>query len=276
MNISKIQKSIDLWNLSDLTQVQVNDYKEIYKTKSKIYGDVILKVSSNKEELQSEYNALISMSGKYCCKVYDYNKKYGLLLLEKIIPGNRLREENDVLTRIHHFLNLFMNIHKAEISNVFNITYLDWLKNAYDFCINSNINISLTLNIKIAYAICLELYNKYEDRVLLHGDLHHDNILINSIGEYCIIDPKGVVGPKIFDLPRFILNEMDTSSYDICINHIDFVIQTISKKLNYSKTDITKLLFMEVILANVWNLEDNGNIDNQQIKIVDELIKRIN
>jgi streptomycin 6-kinase len=95
---------------------------------------------------------------------------------------------------------------------------------------------------------------------------------MNRQGVYCIIDPKGVVGPKIFDLPRFILNEMNMVSYDNCEVHIRYVIQTISKELNYSSIDIKKLLFMEDMLANVWNLEDDENIDEKQILIVHSLI----
>ena len=43
----------------------------------------------------------------------------------------------------------------------------------------------------------------------MHGDLHHDNILLRKDGSYAMIDPKGVAGPEILDLPRYIMNEID-------------------------------------------------------------------
>lgn len=276
MNINSEIKAIDLWGLSNLKQMYVNHYKIVYSGKSKIYGDIILKVNSNKEELLSEYNTLVAMAGKYCCKVYDYNNEYGLLLLENIIPGQRLREEQDALTRINEFIIVFKNIHKTDVTIFFDKSYLDWLRDASEFCLNFNINSSLTLDVKRAFNIGTKLFKKYKDRVLLHGDLHHDNILKNNFGEYSIIDPKGVIGPKIFDLPRFILNEMDYTSFDKCINHTMFVIETIGSNLDYSIIDITKLLYMEVILANVWNLEDNISINKEQIIIARELLNKIN
>ena len=53
----------------------------------------------------------------------------------------------------------------------------------------------------------LHINENYPRRLLLHGDLHHENILKNGAGEYKVIDPKGVVGNSVFDLSRFILDE---------------------------------------------------------------------
>ena len=52
-----------------------------------------------------------------------------------------------------------------------------------------------------------DICQKYSRNVLLHGDLHHENILKNENGGYTVIDPKGVVGDPVFDLSRFILDE---------------------------------------------------------------------
>ena len=52
-----------------------------------------------------------------------------------------------------------------------------------------------------------DICKKYSRNLLLHGDLHHENILKNENGGYTVIDPKGVIGDPVFDLSRFILDE---------------------------------------------------------------------
>jgi len=43
--------------------------------------------------------------------------------------------------------------------------------------------------------------------VLLHGDLHHDNISQNS-DNWAVIDPKGVIGDPAYEVGAFIRNPM--------------------------------------------------------------------
>lgn len=86
-----------------------------------------------------------------------------------------------------------------------------------------------------------------------------------------MIDPKGVVGPEIFDLPRFIMNELDSKLNHSGKVHIEQVIYALSKSLHYPSADIGKLFFMEVILANVWCVEDEEEIALCDIDIAMEV-----
>lgn len=44
-----------------------------------------------------------------------------------------------------------------------------------------------------------------ERPVLLHGDLHHGNILCHH-GDWVIIDPKGIIGDRHFETVQYLLN----------------------------------------------------------------------
>jgi len=44
-----------------------------------------------------------------------------------------------------------------------------------------------------------------EGQVMLHGDLHHDNILLNG-GSWIAIDPKGITNELAFEATAFIIN----------------------------------------------------------------------
>lgn len=56
-----------------------------------------------------------------------------------------------------------------------------------------------------------ELISSQKEVYLLHGDLHHGNIL-QSYSGWKLIDPKGVVGETEYELIPFLMNQLQTDS----------------------------------------------------------------
>ena len=83
---------------------------------------------------------------------------------------------------------------------------------------------------------------------LLHGDLHHDNILQNG-DEFIAIDPKGVIGSPSYEVCKFIINPEDDIPF-------------ITKYFGFNQQDVFDWYFVHLILAHIWNLEDNIESDN--------------
>ena len=285
MTISdKLHLAAQKWNLLNISPIYKQEKRAVYQATASAWGNIILKINADTETLLSEFRALQSMHSTNCCKVYDFDEAYGMLVEELISPGTVLREEKNLAKRIKHFCTVFHNIHTTPISvaDTGHKTYLNWLENADRFCQQHAADtkytavLELKKNMYEAYQIGKELFEKYPDRLLLHGDLHHDNILQNANGEYCIIDPKGIIGPEIFDIPRFILNELYDFDYDKAaeaISHIEMTIQLISDTTGYPIKDITRLFFMETMLANAWCLEDGVPLEALHIKVATELLR---
>lgn len=282
--------------LKNLTPIYETPNKMVYTAVSSEFGPVILKTDTNLEQLRLEYEMMVKLRGKYCCKVYALNEEKGHLIEERILPGNKLREETSLEKRIEAFTQVFCSIHtpadgiaflksqKTEAEGCADEkeenawpTYLDWLDRICDFCEESSASDEENGKaIKVwnarahhAQAIGAKLFEKYQDRVLLHGDLHHDNMLKRADGSYAMIDPKGVVGPAIFDTPRFILNELDTEYEEDDLAHIQKVIEMLSQKLDYPVEDLQKLFYMETVLANIWCIEDGENINEKQMEVAE-------
>lgn len=267
-----------------------NEYKSIFTGESKEFGPVIIKNDTNSSQLKSEYHMLAKLNGNHSCKVYAFDKDKGQLLEERILPGTKLREEMSLEKRLEAFAQVFSAIHIAvveekDVSTSENKllrrkteTYIDWLEKACDFCEehfqeeNTKIESNLwRMRAKEAREIAQALFEKYTDRVLLHGDLHHDNLLLRADGGYVFVDPKGIVGPEIFDLPRFILNELDTEYAESDVEHIHKVINTLCEKLDYPKEDVRKLFYMETVLANIWNIEDGLLVNERYMQVAEEI-----
>ena len=60
-------------------------------------------------------------------------------------------------------------------------------------------------SVEYATAIAEDLLGT-PDPVVLHGDLHHGNILENAAGGWTVIDPKGLIGDRAYDVGTWMLN----------------------------------------------------------------------
>lgn len=88
-----------------------------------------------------------------------------------------------------------------------------------------------------------EIFNLYRTRKVLHGDLHHENILLdNDIWKF--IDPHGVIGFPINEICAFV-NDIE-EDIPFIANYFDFAIE-----------DIKKCYLMHTVIAATWAAEDN-------------------
>lgn len=66
--------------------------------------------------------------------------------------------------------------------------------------------------LEVAAKVAAELLGSPEDEVVLHGDIHHANILDFGPRGWLAIDPKGLVGERYFDYTNLFCNpDFDTA-----------------------------------------------------------------
>ena len=147
-------------------------------------------------------------------------------------------------------------------------TYSGWVERITIFMATQKEHSELYNYMKKAYSVNQSMCRKYSKIMLLHGDFHHDNILLSADGSYKIIDPKGVVGDPIFDIPRFILNEYNdkrTPEENFC--HTTNTIQLISAGTGLPVEDIQNAFFTEAAMANCWCVESGEKPDMDEVKM---------
>ena len=269
--MKNLNLAIARWALTDIKTVYEHSTKAVYTAASALYGPVILKIDLNHAQLASEYRMLSAMQGTHCCQVYDFDEEQGLLLEERILPGNVLRELSNLEERIEAFCQVFATLHPSDglgsTPSSHHPTYLDWLTRIRTFSETHPIDGRLREMTGQAYDFCAYLFEKYPEHVLLHGDLHHDNMLLRTDGSYAMIDPKGVIGPAILDLPRFLLNELFPNMPAEPISHMEKAIRLISEKCGYPAEDVQKAFFMETVLANMWSVQDDDPADWKELEV---------
>ncbi|BCN31091.1 aminoglycoside phosphotransferase family protein [Anaeromicropila herbilytica] len=270
---SEIEKYITLWQLSNLELIDDQKNSCVIKCESRNYGKAILKKRSTTKEIKEEYNTLVEYNGKCFCKAYEADVAHGVLLEEQILPGNVLREVASLDKRLSIFCGLQKELHILPSKPEQYRTYLDWVTRITRYMEQRSDYKELTLHMQKAEVICNELFRLYPLKMLLHGDLHHDNILLNSTGGYTIIDPKGILGDPIFDLPRFIVNELENDMNDKLFEKIMYIIHYFSEQLQLPVHRIKECFYVELAMSECWNVEDGDPVNINKVEFAKRILE---
>ncbi len=247
------------WELDILHFIDYYSVNCIFVCQSKRFGEAILKIGNPSNGVSTEVNALKEYNGFRFCRVFDADVENGIILEEYIKPGSRLREVQSLEDRLCIFSELYNGLHIPPQQPEIYPRYFEWVSGITEYMRQREDYKELYRYMKKAKDICSELCAMYPPKMLLHGDLHHDNILLGKEGRYRLIDPKGVIGDPIFDIPRFILNEFDDDdnniSYDDYSKRVEKIAAYLGDSLAVSPKTIKKCLFVETAMANCWCVE---------------------
>jgi streptomycin 6-kinase len=151
--------------------------------------------------------SLIQFQGENFCKLYEYSLEDKVYMMERIVPADTLYESACREERIKIAGAIFKVLHKPDLPASTFPTYTEWFEAGKEGTKNRKDCEELRQYLESAESMLKDICRKYSRNFLLHGDLHHENILKNENGSYTVIDPKGVAGDPVFDLSRFILDE---------------------------------------------------------------------
>jgi streptomycin 6-kinase len=90
--------------------------------------------------------------------------------------------------------------------------------------------------------------------VLLHGDLHHANILSGTRAPWLAIDPKGVVGDPGAEVGPFLRNPRPISARALS-RRLDIL----ADELAYDRPRLRDWGIAHAVLSACWSLEDHGS-----------------
>jgi len=93
---------------------------------------------------------------------------------------------------------------------------------------------------------------------LLHGDLHHHNVLLDSERGWLAIDPKGVVGELAYELGAALRNPCERPELFTEPSTIEKRVDWFAKALLLDADRVLGWAFAQAVLAALWELEDDG------------------
>ena len=213
---------------------------------------VILKLGLDIDGFKREASALMAFEGSGVVQVFSENT--GLLLLECAGPGVSLKsyfpEKDDEAINIT--ANVIKRLHQVPIPSPHQFPHVkDWLA-----VLDSDLKIPAQ-TLQKARELRDQLLKTAASDVLLHGDLHHDNILQNG-NDWVVIDPKGVIGEPAYEVAAFIRNPIpELLTHDNAPNIIHNRITRLAGLIELPSQRILDWCFVQAVLSWTWSLEDN-------------------
>ena len=170
----------------------------------------VLKVSRHIADTRYEIAALRLWDSDGAVRLLAAMPEHGALLIERLMPGTELTEiaavDDDSATGIA--AQMLAKLWRPA-PTVHDLCPLDRWCAAYDRnreALSAGVDgfpVELFLR---ADALRGDLLSSTATQTVLHGDLHHHNILRAARAEWLAIDPKGLVGDPCFDVCQFFRN----------------------------------------------------------------------
>ncbi len=168
----------------------------------------VLKVGVPCEERWTEADMLRLAGGDAAVRLYESDDELGALLLESIEPGHDLAsrgEAGDERATEIAAMTMKRCFRTPSPGHRFP-SLLRWARAFDDYAVRFGDTGSLPLaDVDRARALFIELSDP-RDEVVLHGDLHHFNILESEDRGWLMIDPKGVVGDRGYEVAPWLYN----------------------------------------------------------------------
>ena len=200
--------------------------------------------------------ALELYRGQAVCRLLRVDQIRGAVLLERIVPDTPLRKAVSDVEQLRIGSQLVRNLPFPVDPSTPLPRYPDLMDHAFDTVRNRFKASKLFLN-SIGAALEMASEVPVDGNCLLHGDLHHDNILLGSHGEWRVIDPQGVIGSPIMECGRFIQNHALDSNNRLDLEKAHSTVDHVATAINQPARQVWIALFILHVLSFCWGFEMN-------------------
>ncbi len=237
---------------------------------------MVLKLGVATAELNQEINALTAYQGRGTPLLLASDAAQGALLMECVAPGTTLKgyfpqHETATLTKL---ANVITRLHQTTVAPDGSFPTLEQWHHSLRIAKPSEV-ISATL-LEKAQLLSKQLIASQTERVLLHADLHHDNLLCGPEDVWFAIDPKGVIGEPAYEVGAFLRNPIPQLLQQPDVSAIVRQrISALSSMLKLDKERVTHWSFVQAVLAACWSLEENQLVHADYFVRYAKLIERL-
>jgi streptomycin 6-kinase len=262
-----VNSCIEQWKLSALEPSSKLYYNFICFADSAEYGPVVLKIGVPHEDFYIQLDSIARFNENYFCRLCAADKERGAVLLERIIPGNDLTTIPLLEDRTQIAAELIKHVPVKTADKSPFPTYAGWLEIAVQKVKKARpYQIDLLALTDQAAALFYTLPSNDSDERLLHGDLHHFNILFDAQhNAWKAIDPHGVIGYFGLEAGRFIVNQMEMEkNEEEARNALITVSKILGGSLKLPTRTIMTCAFVDTVLSTCWTTEESSP-DEQNI-----------
>lgn len=223
---------------------------------------VVLKAGVPNRELTTEIEALRLYNAHRSVRLLDADANQGILLLEHLQPGTPLSQLDDDEAATSIAADIMQHLWCPVPSEHPFPTVHRWAGGLQRLRAHFDGGTGPLPSKLVAKAESLftELISSMTENILLHGDLHHDNILTAQRHPWLAIDPKGLVGEPAYDVGAFLRNpgfrlQQATHPERLLARRVELL----AEKLGLERERLIGWGIAQAVLSAWWSIEDHGH-----------------
>ncbi|HEX6384095.1 MAG TPA: aminoglycoside phosphotransferase family protein [Anaerolineae bacterium] len=230
--------------------------------------EMVMKLGVPNPELLREMAALQLCDGRGMVRLLQADAEQGILLLERLRPGTPLArlEDDEAATAIaagvmQQLWRPLPAEHPFPPVSAW-AAGLGRLRAQFD---GGTGPFPASL-VELAEKLFAELLASSTEPVLLHGDLHHDNILSAQRQLWLALDPKGVTGEPAYEVGALLRNPMPEflnrpNPGRAMARRVDLLAEI----LGFARSRIIGWGIAQAVLSAWWTFEDHGHIGDEAL-----------
>jgi streptomycin 6-kinase len=225
--------------------------------------------------LADEATALECFAGRGAIAVLARDDARGALLLEEARPGNQLRDlvphRDEQATAI--LIGVVERLHRPAPAGValpeLSRRRESFARHLHRFPGDDPLPRNL---VERAGRLFDELCATATERVVLHGDLHHDNVLAAEREPWLAIDPHGVVGDPGYEIGALLYNPDPAGTDDTVLDLVDARMEQLADGLAMPLDRVVAWGFVQAVLSEVWSFEGHDGRTTRPLRLAQRLL----
>jgi streptomycin 6-kinase len=241
--------------------------------------DVVLKLGvPGEQHLAREAAVLGRWDGRGAVRLVGHEPGHGALLLERARPGTPVAdlvgEHDEEATRA--VMQVARSLHAAGPDGL-------GLPDVVTEAASMQAHVALhgrhdplpAGTVDQARELLLDLTRTRTSTVLLHGDLHHDNVLRGARQPWLAIDPHGVVGDPGYDVGSWMYNPDPDLRDERLQALVPRRIDQLADGLGMDRQRVAAWSFVKAVLSCVWSAQDGGRPGSRALDVAHVLSTRM-
>jgi streptomycin 6-kinase len=255
---SRVEERISAWRISVERLVETESSVLVFGQRDD--QGVVLKVVRNRGDEWRSGEILDAFEGVGVVRVYDHVE--GAMLLERLRPANSLvslalnggdDRATDILADVIGKMSPRRPVSTAPAVQ-------EWAKGFERYAAGGQAQIPNRLLVE-AQRVYSELCGSQARPRLLHGDLHHYNVLFDSERGWLAIDPKGVVGELEYEVGAALRNPSERPELFAEPRAIERKVERFARALSLNPTRMLAWGFAQAVLSAIWAAEDGFAVE---------------
>jgi streptomycin 6-kinase len=238
--------------------------------------DVVLKVGVPNPELLTEMAALRLYDGRGMVRLLEADAAQGVMLLEWLRPGTLLVEVSEDEQATAVAAQVMQQMWRPLPPEHAFPSVADWaggLRKLRPHFGGGTGPFPPRL-VEMAETLFAELLASSAEPVLLHGDLHHFNILAATRRPWLAIDPKGVAGEPAYESGALLRNPMPQIATEPDLERLlARRVDQLAELLAMDRQRIAGWGVAQAVLSAWWRVEDHGHGGQAALACAEALAK---